>query len=73
MIAELSLDQRHKPNELLKRLPSEKFMVAHDFLSYLVGREEKYEQDVPLSAWLKIAEPSFEFWDNEKDAAYDEL
>ncbi len=23
--------------------------------------------------WLKMAEPSFEFWDNEEDAVYDQL
>jgi hypothetical protein len=24
-------------------------------------------------AWLKLAESSFEFWDNEEDAIYDQL
>lgn len=24
-------------------------------------------------AWLKAAEPGFEFWDNEEDAVYDRL
>lgn len=24
-------------------------------------------------SWLKLAEPSFEFWDNAEDARYDEL
>lgn len=24
-------------------------------------------------AWMKVAEPSFEFWDNEEDAIYDKL
>ncbi len=24
-------------------------------------------------AWLKLAEPSFEFWDNPEDAIYDKL
>ena len=24
-------------------------------------------------AWLRLAEPSFEFWDNPEDAVYDDL
>jgi len=33
---------------------------------YLVERQESLE-------WLRAAEPAFEFWDNDVDAAYDAL
>ncbi|MEK7249475.1 MAG: hypothetical protein AAB209_03530 [Bacteroidota bacterium] len=31
------------------------------------------EIDFESLGWLKVAEPSFEFWDNPKDAVYDNL
>ena len=41
--------------------------VAQEALEdYLAERQEQLE-------WLRAAEPAFAFWDNEIDAAYDEL
>ena len=31
------------------------------------------EIDFESLGWLKVAEPSFEFWDNPEDAVYDNL
>ncbi|MGH7453359.1 MAG: hypothetical protein ACRENG_18560 [bacterium] len=43
--------------------------------------QQKLLQDLPkllgisydAMVWLKVAEPSFAFWDNEEDAVYDNL
>lgn len=40
---------------------------------YRVFSEEELHNLTENSAWLKVAEKSFQFWDNEDDAAYDSL
>ena len=72
MLTQTPLEQQ-RIQGLLQRLPREKLAVVYDFLSYLVDREENRSEDAPLMDWLHTAEPSFEFWNNEKDAAYDNL
>jgi len=34
---------------------------------------KEYNKEEELDNWLTLAEPSFNFWDNEKDAYYDNL
>jgi len=40
---------------------------------YRVFSEEEIRGIGEDLAWLKTAEPSFEFWDNAEDAVYDRL
>jgi len=40
---------------------------------YRVFSEEEFRNLTENSAWLKAAERSFQFWNNEEDAAYDSL
>ena len=40
---------------------------------YRIFSEEELEGLKHEFAWLKAAEPSFNFWDNEEDSVYDRL
>jgi len=40
---------------------------------YRVFSEDELRDLTEQLGWLKAAEPSFAFWDNEEDAVYDEL
>ncbi len=40
---------------------------------YRVFSEEELRNLTENSAWLRAAESSFQFWNNEEDAAYDSL
>ena len=40
---------------------------------YRVSSEEELRDLTEGLAWLRAAESSFAFWDNEEDAAYDKL
>ena len=73
MLTKTPSEQQQTIQELLQRLPQGKLAVVYDFLSYLVYREERQMEDASLVDWLRIAEPSFQFWNNERDAAYDNL
>ena len=41
--------------------------------TYRVFSEEELRELTEDLQWLKAAEKSFEFWDNEEDAVYDDL
>lgn len=57
--------------EKLKRLPPERIAEVEDFVDFLHSRDEALGL---TRAATKASEPSFEaVWDNEDDAAYDQL
>ncbi len=53
--------------------PLERVSDAVPGKMYRVFSEEELHNLTENSAWLKAAEKSFQFWDNEDDAAYDSL
>ena len=53
--------------------PIEKVEGASQGKVYRVFSEEELLSLKDNVGWLKAAEPSFEFWDNEDDAVYDSL
>jgi hypothetical protein len=53
--------------------PLEKVSDAAAGKVYSVFSEEELRSLTENSAWLKAAEESFRFWDNEEDAVYDQL
>jgi len=53
--------------------PMEKVSDAAPGKVYRVFSEEELRSLTENSAWLKVAEESFRFWDNEEDAVYDQL
>jgi predicted DNA-binding antitoxin AbrB/MazE fold protein len=40
---------------------------------YRVFSKEELREMRDGFAWLKVAEPSFDFWNNEEDGVYDQL
>jgi hypothetical protein len=57
--------------ERLKTLPPERIAEVEDFVDFLRSRDS----DLRLTGRaMRVSEPSFaKVWDNEDDAAYDEL
>jgi hypothetical protein len=53
--------------------PLEKVPDAVPGKVYRVFSEEELRSLTDSLIWLKAAEKSFEFWNNEEDAAYDNL
>ena len=53
--------------------PTEEAKGAIPGETYRVFSEEELRGLTEDLRWLKIAEPSFEFWNNDDDAAYDRL
>jgi predicted DNA-binding antitoxin AbrB/MazE fold protein len=53
--------------------PLEEVMGAADGEVYRVFSAEELHSLKDELAWLKAAERSFEFWDNEEDAVYDNV
>ena len=53
--------------------PIEQVTDAVPGKTYRVFSEEELRGLVEDLQWLKAAETSFEFWDNEEDAVYDNL
>ncbi len=54
----------------LRQLPPQRLAEVEDFVDFLHGREEKRL----TQAASKASEPSFaKVWDNDEDAAYDNL
>ena len=53
--------------------PLEKVPDAAPGKVYRVFSEEEFRGLNENSVWLKAAEKSFDFWDNEEDAIYDKL
>ena len=53
--------------------PLEKVSDAVPGKVYRVFSEEELRSLTENSAWLKAAEKSFHFWNNEEDAVYDKL
>ena len=53
--------------------PLEKVRDAVPGKMYRVFSEEELRSLTEDSAWLKAAEKSFHFWDNEEDVVYDNL
>jgi hypothetical protein len=55
-------------DEILRKIADLSLEEQHQLLErlpqVLLGEER---------AWLKIAEPAFDFWDNSEDARYDQL
>ncbi|MEM7111935.1 MAG: hypothetical protein AAF614_05845 [Chloroflexota bacterium] len=66
---------------LIKLPPNERLRLAHMLLSSLLSSENPsvpqaetdFEYDVNSAEWLTLAESSFEFWNNDEDAYYDNL
>ena len=57
--------------EKLKRLPPERIAEVEDFVDFLHSRDEARGL---MRATMKSSEASFaKVWDNEDDAAYDQL
>ena len=53
--------------------PLEEVAGAKPGAIYTAFSEEELRDFVETVGWLKVAEKSFEFWDNPADAAYDAL
>ena len=53
--------------------PIEEVTDAVPGKTYRVFSEEELRELTEDLQWLKIAESSFAFWDNEEDAVYDNL
>ena len=53
--------------------PIEQVTDAVPGKTYRVFSEEELRELTEDLQWLKAAETSFEFWDNEEDAVYDNL
>ena len=53
--------------------PVEKVTDAVPGKTYRVFSEEELRELTEDLPWLKAAEASFEFWNNEEDAVYDNL
>ena len=55
-------------DEILRKIadlgPEEQHQLLERLPQVLLGEE---------LAWLKVAEPAFNFWDNDADARYDQL
>lgn len=47
--------------------------VLRPFSRVEIIRIPTQEEEMEQAAWLKLAEASFDFWDNDEDAAYDFL
>jgi len=60
----MSLKDIEKAIEKLDQESQKKLL--HDLPKLLSMKPETVD-------WLKVAEPSFAFWDNEEDAIYDQL
>lgn len=63
----LLVETHHKQVSSEEKVENQENREPSDF-SYA-----EYAEREELRAWLNISEPSYSFWDNEKDAAYDAL
>ncbi|HEY0546212.1 MAG TPA: DUF2281 domain-containing protein [Pyrinomonadaceae bacterium] len=62
--------QNEKLIEKIKQLPPERMAEVEDFVDFISQRDERRL----VQAATKLSEESFrQVWDNEEDAAYDEL
>ncbi len=50
-----------------------KYLDVHDQMRLLSDLPAHLKIQADDIAWLKAAEPAFEFWNNSEDAIYDEL
>ena len=53
--------------------PLEEIHDAEQGRVYMIFSEDELKASRETLAWLAVAEPSFEFWNNEEDSVYDSL
>ncbi|KJS03661.1 MAG: hypothetical protein VR68_00680 [Peptococcaceae bacterium BRH_c4a] len=74
------MDPRQKAVEIIKELSEKKVIAALYILEILAKKCEEedgminvLEENIELLGNLKVAESAFADWDNEEDAAYDQI
>lgn len=74
------MDPRQKAVEIIKELSEKKVIAALYILEILAKKSDEedgminlLEESIELLGNLKVSEPAFADWDNEEDAAYDQV